>query len=236
MRIEAESTPLSGGAPARGRRGLPLQNLALAAAVMAGVASAACLLNCRTGLPLGRCELGRFPGQEWLGGFPIWLPAVWVAALLSARGTARLLLRPRRQARHYGYWLLGVTAALATWTLAAFDLLATQGMHWWRWTSANWSWEGIALPNLAGSFVVGVLALLLAAPVLIDKRPVPAPPGALPLAVWFGLSVASLAGCVSRASDAAIAVLAAPVLVVTILAFQQHRRAVADCGRSPGGE
>ena len=229
MRIEAESTPLSNGAPARGRRGLPLQNLALAAAVMGGVAGAACLFNGETGFPFGRCEFGRSAGWAWLGGFPIWLPAVWIVALLSARGTARLLLCPKRQSRHYGYWLLGGTAALAAPPQAALDLFATRGMHWWRWTSANWIWEGIALPNLAGLLAVNALALLLATPALIDKRPVQALPGTLPLAVWLGLNVASLAGCVSRASDAAVAVLVAPVLVVTGLAFQQHRRTVVDC-------
>jgi hypothetical protein len=106
-------------------------------------------------------------------------------------------------------------------------------MHWWHWNSMDWIWEGIALPNLAGCILVNAVALLLAAPALIDKRPMPPPPALLPLAVWFAVNTACLTGCLSRASEAAVAVLVVPTLVVTMLALQQHRRPVADCAGTP---
>lgn len=231
---ENETTPLPGAAPMRTRQGLPLQNLALAAVIIGVVAGAAHLLNVTTHFPFGHCEFARFAGPRWLGGFLIWSPLVWIVALLSARGTARLLLSPKRQLRHYGYWLLVVTAALGTVTQAALDLFGTQVMEAWSRASAGWSWEGIALPNLAGSFGVSVIALLLATPALIDKRPVPSLPGLIPLSVWFALNVVCIAVCLSRASDAAIAVLATLVLAVTMLAYQRHRLAVTGCGKPSG--
>ncbi len=212
---------------------MPLQSLALAACVTGAASSAALLATAHTGFPFGRCEFSGNAGPRWLGGFPIWLPLVWIVALLSARGTARLLLRPQRQRPNYGYGLVATTAALATVTLAALDLFAVQGMHWWRWTATGWSWEGVALPNLAGSFVVSVLALLLATPALIDKRPVQSPPALLPLLVWFTLNCAFLAGSAAHVSEAALAVVAAAAVVVTTLAFQRSRASVSPCSDRP---
>jgi hypothetical protein len=84
--------------------------------------------------------------------------------------------------------------------------------------------------------MINMLALLLATPALIDKRPVQPPPTLLSLAAWCALNLALLAACVSRASDAAVAVLAAPVALGTVVAFQRHRSAVATCGGQAGQE
>jgi hypothetical protein len=215
---------------------LPLQNLLLAAAVIAAVNGLAQWGNAQTGFPFGR---GHFVGEVAAGetvGWGVGLVLAAVVAVLSARGVAKLLLLPRRSSKHYGYWLLALSAALGALPLVGLDLLATRVAHCWRWESTAWHWQGIALPNLGGWLLANVIALLLATPALIDKRPTPPPPGLRLLVVWFALNGVALAGCLSRASDAAVAVLAAPVLVVTMLAFQRHRRAVADCSAPPSRE
>lgn len=215
---------------------LPLQNVLLAACVIAAVAGIAEALNAATGFPFG---LRTFGGNErstvslLCASVP---PAVCIVALLSARGVAKLLLLPWRASDRYGYGLLALNALLGTLPLVGLDLLATRVAHWWHWRDSAWHWQGIALPNLAGWLCVNVLALLLATPALIDKRPVQPPPALLPLAVWSVLNLALLAGCVSRVSDSAVAVLAAPVALVTVLTFQRHRKAVANCGRPAGRE
>ena len=217
----------------RAWRGLPLQNLVLAALIIAATGGAAQLLNAQTGFPSGRCQFADNSGPRWLGGFPVWLPLVWPVVLLSARGVAQCILLPRRRLPNYGYGLLALTTGLATLLQASFDLFATRVAHRWRWGNAAWIIEGIALPNLAGCMLVSVVALLLAAPALIDKRPVQSAPGLLPLGLWFALNVVLLASSLSRASDAGVAVLAAPVLLATSFAFQRGRGAHAHCDEPP---
>lgn len=214
----------------RGASGLPLQNLLLAAVVIGTVSGGALWLNAQTGFPFGRRS---FSEASRALACSAALALAAALSLLSARGVAKLLLLPRRQTRHYGYWLLALNALLGALPLVGFDLLATRTARWWSWASATWHWQDIALPNLAGWCLVNVVALLLATPALIDKRPVPSLPGPRPLGVWFALNAAVAVGCRSHVSDAAVAVLTAPVLVVTMLAFNQHRHAVANCDAGP---
>lgn len=210
-----------------------MQTLALATFIMTAVGGAAQLLNAQTGFPFGRCQFADSSGLRWPGSFPVWLPLVWPVLLLSARGVAQCILLPRRRLPNYGYALLALTAALATLVQANFDLFARRVAIWWRWEDAARIIEGIALPNLVGCMLVNVIALLLAAPALIDKRPVRSGPGLPPLGVWFALNLVFLGSSLSHASDATVAVLAAPVLLATVFAFQRRRGAHAHCDDPP---
>jgi hypothetical protein len=212
---------------------LPLQNILLATGILAACVVGVVGLNAWVGFPFGRLQWVRAVERCPACGPHLWLVLVSVVALFSARGVAKLLLLPRKGGAHYGYWLLALSALLATLPLVGFDLLATQVKSWWHWENVAWHWQGIALPNLAGWFLANVIALLLATPALIDKRPVQPPPGLRPLAIWFALNAGCLAGSAARASDAAVAVLAAPVVAVTMLAYQAYRHTVADCNLPP---
>ena len=231
MQSQNDVNTVSNGIRHHPRR-LPLQNVLLAAFVIAVFAVLAEVLNAATGIPFGRRASGESGSSASLSLRLAVLPAVCVVALLSSRGVAQLLLLPRRQSGRHGYWLLALNALLGTLSLAVLDFWATQVTHWWHWDDGAWRWEGITLPNVAGTMCVNVLALLLATPALINKHPGQPAPALAPLVVWFGLNLALLAGCVSRASDAAVAVLAAPVALVTVLAYQVHRRAVMNCGQA----
>jgi uncharacterized membrane protein len=233
MKPANEASVLPRTPDVRASWGLPLQNLALAAFVMTAIGGAAQLLNAQTGFPFGRCQFADSLGPRWPGSLPVWLPLVWPAALLSARGVAQCILLPRRGLPNYGYTLLAMTAVLATLVQTSFDLFARHVAIWWRWEDAAWIIEGIALPNLVGCILVNIIALLLAVPALIDKRPVRSGPELLPLGVWFALNLVFLGSSLSHASDATVAVLAAPVLLATVFAFQRSRGAHAHCDGPP---
>ena len=43
---------------------------------------------------------------------PWTMPLLWIVAVFTARGVMRLILRPWRKTKTYGWWLIGLTAAL----------------------------------------------------------------------------------------------------------------------------
>lgn len=205
----------------RGDGRLPLQNLLLGALVIAAVNIAAQFLNARAAL----FPFGDYMGAKSGAGGRFWLPLlsqslIAVLALLSARGVAQLWLWPRRTAPAYGYYLWGASAALALCPQLAWDLLATQRLHWWTEPPASPAWEGVALGKLLGLLVINLIALLCAMPALINKHPHPRPRGLQAIGGWAGLTLGLLAGVLGRGSDAVVAVLAAPVAIVSVLAFR----------------
>ena len=69
-------------------------------------------LNARTGLPFGPCLLGQKAGEKIFNILPWSLPMLWPVAILSSRGVARLILRPWRKTKTYGFRLIGLAAVL----------------------------------------------------------------------------------------------------------------------------
>lgn len=99
---------------------------------------------------------------------PPWaFPAIWTNIVLNSRGVAKLLLRPWRSAKGYGFWLIGLGSLLATVILLPLKP----------------SW--IFLPFAA-------LLQLLTVPWLIDKKPVAPPPNYFPLWLWVALAAGSI--------------------------------------------
>lgn len=203
---------------------------------MGSVGGLALLLNSQTGFPFGRSHPVERIGSAGIAACHAGWVLVMVVGLFSARGVAKLLLLPRRNHRWYGYGLLALNAALGTIPLIGLDLLGTRVTGWWRWESQTWQWQGIALPHLTGCLLVSAVALLLATPALVGKHPVPVLPGPGSLRLWFALNLALLLGLVSRAPDAAVALLAAVVAAATTLAFQRSRSSVMDCRGLAGQE
>ena len=98
-------------------RQLPLQNVLLTGCLLGGIPSLAMILNHYASIPFGPVVFsGRVPMVP--GGIPLFGPLIWIVAILSSRGVARLALRPWRQGANYGFWLFGVTVALTL----VFDL------------------------------------------------------------------------------------------------------------------
>jgi len=170
-------------------RHLPLQNILLAALAIAFASSAAVWLDLKTGIPFGQFTVGDDTGPRLLKVVPWALPPLWILAILTSRGVARLILRPWRKLHAYGFWMIGVTTVLTVLFDAAFDPFASQVKHYWYWEPTKFplTWQGAPLVNFLGWLVVTLLILAFVTPVLISKHPVHRrPPDFHPLGVWLG--------------------------------------------------
>ncbi len=172
-------------------RQLPLQSVLLAAFVIALIGGAAHGLSVRTGLPFGPLIFGATAGPKLFSTVPPVMPLLWIIAIFNSRGVARLMLRPWRRVKNYGFLLMGLTVALAL----AFDFALepfAHGKHLWRWqpTILTVTWYGATpLSFLAWAFVA-LLILALIMPYLIRKQPGnPSAPDFAPLALWLGAIV-----------------------------------------------
>jgi uncharacterized membrane protein len=198
-------------------RQLPLQNVLLAAFVIALVGGAVHALGVTMGIPFGPFIFGVEAGPQLFNTLPWAMPLIWVIAVLNSRGVARLILRPWRKIRSYGFWLIGLTAALTMLFDFAFDPFASRVKHYWLWMPTKFpvAWQGAPLVNFLSWAVVVLMMLALVTPALINKNPVRRGPDFHPLAVWlgaillFGIVSAEHGMWTSVALDGAIAVLPA---------------------------
>jgi uncharacterized membrane protein len=169
-------------------RQLPLQNVLLAASVIALMGGAVHALGVTMGIPFGPFLFGAEAGPHLFKTLPWALPLIWVVAILNSRGVARLVLRPWRKIRNYGFWLIGLTALLTTMFDLALDPFAARVKHYWFWLPTKFpvAWQGAPLVNFLGWAAVSLLILAFVTPVLINKNPVRRTPDFHPLAVWLG--------------------------------------------------
>jgi uncharacterized membrane protein len=172
-------------------RQLPLQNVLPAAVIAAAVGGLAQALSANPSfsLPFGPVVFNSSAGTRIFDTIPWTVPLFWVIAIFNGRGLARLMLRPARKMKNYGFWLIGLTAVLATAFDVALEPYAWHVKHFWLWqpTRLAVTWQGVSLLNfLAWPFVV-LLILVLASPLLIRKQPGnPSAPDIHPLLLWLG--------------------------------------------------
>jgi hypothetical protein len=167
---------------------LPIQQVLLAAVVIAGIGGLAHALTTTTAIPFGPMQFLNVGPK--LFGYLAWpMPVIWVIAVLNSRGVARLILRPWRKLRSYGFWLLGITAALTVLFDLALEPFASQVGKFWMWlpTKLPIRWFDAPITNLVGWVVVALLVLAFATPCLInkEKRPRVSTPNYHPLIVWL---------------------------------------------------
>lgn len=171
-------------------RQLPLQNVLLAAGVIALIGGGIHAVGAATDIPFGPFSYTDNTGPRFFNTLAWPMPAVWVVAILNSRGVARLMLRPWRKVRNYGFWLMGITIALAVLFDAALEPFAASVKHYWLWhpTRLPLSWCGAPVTNFLGWFVTALLIMAFASPALIDKRQrrsAHRPPDYHPLVVWL---------------------------------------------------
>jgi uncharacterized membrane protein len=198
-------------------RQLPLQNVLLAAFVIALMGGAAHAFGVTMGIPFGPFLFGADAGPQLFKTLPWAMPLIWVVVVLNSRGVVRLILRPWRKTRSYGFWLIGLTALLTMLFDLALDPFTARVKHYWLWLPTKFpvTWQGAPLVNFFGWAVVSLLILAFVTPALINKNPVRRAPDFHPLAVWLGAIL--LFGVTSGlrgmwpavALDGALAVLAA---------------------------
>ncbi len=172
-------------------RQLPLQNVlpaALITAVIGGIAHGLSA-NPDLALPFGPVVFCPPAGGKIFHAVPWTVPLLWVVAIFSARGVARLMMRPWRKLKNYGYWLMGLTAALAVAFDLALEPFACATKRFWLWqpTKLSLTWQGATPLNFLGWAFVSLLIMAFATPSLIRKQPGnPSAPDLHPLMLWLG--------------------------------------------------
>jgi len=170
-------------------RQLPLQNVLLAAFVIALMGGAAHALGARAGIPFGEFTFGAAIGPKIFNTLPWAMPLIWIVAVLNSRGVGRLVLRPWRKTKNYGFWLMGLTSVLTALFDLALDPFAARIKHYWFWTPTKFplSWQGAPLVDFLGWGIVTLLILVFITPALINKKlSKRSVPDFHPLCVWLG--------------------------------------------------
>jgi uncharacterized membrane protein len=170
-------------------RQLPLQNVLLAASVIAIVGGGISALGAITGIPFGPFTFTAGLEPKIFNTLPWAMPLIWVVAILNSRGVARLILRPWRKTKIYGFWLIGLTATLVLFFDFAFDPFAARVKHFWLWSPTKFplTWQGAPFINFLCWGFVTLLILVFVTPTLINKQlSKRSSPDFHPLALWLG--------------------------------------------------
>jgi uncharacterized membrane protein len=172
-------------------RTLPAQNLFMAALLILGIGGGLQLLGATTGIPCGPVVYLDAMGDKLFDALPWTAPFLWVVVLLNCRGVARLILRPWRKLRTYGFRVIGLTALLAVLMDFGLEPFATRVNHFWFWHTAgnHPGWCGTPWVNFLGWGVTALFILLFLTPWLISKKPVAHPADFHPLVLWAALNL-----------------------------------------------
>jgi uncharacterized membrane protein len=156
---------------------------------------------------------------------PWFMPFLWVIVILNARGVARLILRPWRKLRVYGFWLIGITAVLTLIFVLGLEPFATRFRHYWLWnhTKLPVDWYGTPLSDFLGWVVTALLILGFSTPSLMKKKPSKSYPEYHPLIVWSAIQLLFIAGCLSQHLLLATVVIAIACIAVIPFAIRGAR-------------
>lgn len=179
---------------------LPLQNVLVCALLLLLTVSVVMALCAFSGMPLGRFEFTRELGVRLMD-YVAWpVPFLWLAVILSARQSARVVLRPWRRVKNYGGWLLGVAWGLSLVLTLTLEPFGRQVLEWWQWpttTTSQAHWLGAPLRFPVVAAVFNAALLLIATPWLIAKRPTGPEPDYGPVLTWLALNLWAVLGGVS---------------------------------------
>ena len=179
-------------------RRLPLQNVLLAAGGIALVGGGFSALGAKTGLPFGPFVFGSGSGPLMFKTLAWAMPLIWVVIVLNSRGLARLMLRPWRKNKSYGFRVIGLTAVLVLLFDLALEPFASRVKHLWLWepTVLPLTWQGAPITSFVAWGLITVLILVFITPALIIKRPRPnSGPEFHALCLWLGGIILCATGC-----------------------------------------
>jgi uncharacterized membrane protein len=179
---------------------LPTQNVVLATVIIGVFGAAIHSLGALTGIPFGPVTYTQESGPRLFNALCWFIPLLWVIVILNSRGVARLILRPWRKLRVYGYWLIGITTLLTLIFVLGLEPFATRLRHYWIWSPTKLSidWYGTPLSDFLGWVVTTLLILGFSTPSLMKKKPTKSGPDYHPLIVWLVLNLLFIAGSVSH--------------------------------------
>jgi uncharacterized membrane protein len=181
-------------------RRLPLQNVGLAAGTIAVIGGGMSALGARTNLPFGPFVYGSASGPLLFKTLPWSIPLIWVVIVLNSRGMARLMLRPWRKNKSYGYRVIALAALLVLLFDFALEPFARM-KHFWLWmpTALPLTWQGAPIANFIAWSLIAALILFLITPALIVKKPrSKSGPELHSLCLWLGGIALCVAGCAAR--------------------------------------
>jgi uncharacterized membrane protein len=208
-------------------RQLPFQNVLLAASGVALIGGGAHALAAKSGIPFGPLNFGGLNDLLLFKTLPWPMPLVWIVVVLNSRGVGRLILRPWRKTKTYGFWLIGVTGALATLFSFALDPFASRLKHYWLWMPGNPAlkfipaWFGAPPVNFLSWGLVTVLILAFVTPALIRKQPGQKKgPDFHPLGLWLAAIFIFGTGCAAHGLWPAVAADAAIGIVTAVFAVR----------------
>lgn len=209
-------------------RRLPVQNGVACGLVLLLTSGMALAVAAHTHVPLGHFEFTEVLGWRFLGLVSWPVGFLWVAALLSSRQSAKVMLRPWRRRRHYGWLLLAVSMVLTLWLTAVVDPFGHGVKGWWVWRTRGegLTWFGAPLALLPTAAVFGGGLLLCATPWLIPKRATGLPPELEPVAVWLVLMAWPALGCLLAGRIGPAVLGLGGILLVSGLAWSGQRAAV----------
>ncbi len=156
-----------------------------------------------------------------------WLvPFLVLALCINSRETTRMLLRPWRREKNYGWWLLSVSAVLVVLASLTVEPFAMHVAKWWRWSGeiSPSSWEGIPWTALIVWYVLALAVLWFAGPWFVVKRPLPVIPDLSPVCVWLLLLLYFTIGNALHSLWLAVGAGVVVSAVVGLLAFRGWRR------------
>jgi uncharacterized membrane protein len=162
------------------------QNVLLAASIIVVISLATEAMGTRFGIPFGPFLFSEAFSPKIFGIVPWGMPLLWVVFLLASRGVGRLILRPWRKSRTYGYRLLALTVLMVVLLDVAFEPYAGRVAHLWFWSpsKARMFWYECPWTNFLGWAVTATIILAFATPALVNKRPSKRPPDFHPLYIW----------------------------------------------------
>jgi len=158
-------------------RRLPTQNVVMTAVLIVLLSSLIVTIGTVTGIPFGPYSYTEQMGDRIFSILPWTMPVLWIVLIINARGVARLVMRPWRQTKYYGFWVIGLAAAGAVLFDLSLEPFATTVKNYWGWQAPGWVWTWYSAPwiNFLSWFFTSILILLLSTPWLINKQPIKQP-------------------------------------------------------------
>jgi uncharacterized membrane protein len=204
-------------------RKLPLQNVFIAAIGIAAIGGGFSAFGAKIDLPFGPFVYTSGIGPLMFKTLPWPVPLIWVIVILNSRGVARLILRPWRKTKAYGYRAIALTAVLVLLFDVAFEPFASHVKHLWLWlpTALPLTWEGASVVNFISWMLIAVLILLFVTPAMIVKKPrAKSGPDFHPLCVWLGGLILFGTGCAVNANWPPVIADAVIGAVTAVFAFR----------------
>lgn len=207
-------------------RQLPGQNVLLAAVIVGMIGGVAHTVGAKTAVPFGPISFTG-AGPQLFDVLPLAVPALWIIVVLNSRGVARLILRPWRKLRNYGFWLIGITTALTVLFNLALEPFASRANHYWLWLPTKFpaTWHGMPLTNSLGWMITTLLILAFATPSLINKqqRSRKSVPDYHPLITWLLLLTLCATGAITNQLWSAAVVSITIGIATTVFALRGAR-------------